>query len=335
MQRAERTRLRKLTTQGPVIDGYCRHEFIAVRSDATVREAIQQLRKHAQVGNVFYLYVNDPEGRLVGTVSMRGLLLADDNATIESFASKRLHRLSLGTPLVDAYRDFSTTKFLSLPVVDSHGQLVSVLHASDLLDREQGNFDELFEQRAQSEVFELLGIQAEDRGAGAAVVASHRFPWLLVNVLSGSLSALLIHVWGGRLDHAVQFLAFVPILLILSESVGMQSASVAIASMHRSRRMKGTLRREAKVAFLVGFATMLLVAGVLWIWKRDTPLSIALGVSILVGTTSVSVVGSLVPRLFHRLKIDPRIAAGPVVLALSDLFTLFLYLAVALAVTSA
>jgi len=274
----------------------------------------------------------DEEERLQGIVSIRNLLGARDDQTISEIYSPSVVSLPENAPLKQAYQLFSKSRFLSLPVVSDDRTVLGVIHAHELVDEFGKPLEELFEERSRGELYELLGVKAEDATKSTLGTAIRRLPWLCLNMLGGSISALCIHSLGGRLDHAVEFLAFVPVLLVLSESIGMQSASMTIAQIHRSTSgsNRSLFLKEFRVALLLGLSCAVLLAGPVFFWKHSSPLGIAMGLTILLGSVGVATLGNAIPRLFHRLRIDPRIAAGPVVLSVADSGVLVLYLLLAL-----
>lgn len=322
---------------GVKIKEFLQKGFICIPLDDTVGEAIQRVRHTAQKGNIFYLYVTDEANRLSGVVSIRNLLLAKDTQKVREVYSPNPVFLQQDLLIEDAYSIFSKSRFLSLPVVDHEGHVKGVLHAHELLEEYGKSTEQLFEERSRGEMYELLGIKAEDTSMSVARTAWGRLPWLFVNVIGGSISAFFIHGLGGRLSRAVEFLAFVPILLIVSESVGMQTASIIMTQLHRvkSKKHKITLHwKELGVALLLGTTLAVLLGSALQFWKNDWQLSLSIAITTALGPLLVAFIGNLVPQIFHRLRFDPRVAAGPVVLAVSDSLTLLFFLLVSLAVTS-
>lgn len=316
------------------VSGFCRDEFLTIPLETTVANAIQAVRQAGSPGRIFYLYVVDTEDRLHGIVSIRNLLLSRDDQRISEICSKGVVFLPDSASIPDAYRLFSQSRFLSLPVLDSERKIRGVIHAHELIGEYQKETHQLFEERTRGELFELLGIKAEDASHGLLHVTMGRLPWLLLNVLGGALSALFIHLLGGRLTNAVAYLMFLPILLIIAESIGMQTASIVITNLHRapSGRSAGTARRELLVALALGAGFGISIGAAVLAWKGTGALALTIGLTILLGSLYVSILGIVLPYLVHRLRGDPRIAAGPVVMALADCGTLLLYLLIALAV---
>lgn len=321
---------------GVKVGDVCTKGGFTISVDLSVGEALAKVRTSGKRGDIFYIYVVDTEQRLKGIVSIRNLLLGQDEDPISAVYSPKVEYLRSADPLEKAYQAFSQARFLSLPVVDGEGRIQGVLHAHELLGENERQIDALFEERTRGELFELLGIKAETLAQGAVPTAMNRLPWLLINIVGGTFSAICIHLLGGKLTHAVAILAFVPILLIVSESIGMQTASLVIANLHRSAgksRHREVLFKEFFVAFILGLCCSILVGGGVALWRQSLDIALPVGLTVLLGAVGVSALGNLIPYLIHRLKIDPRVAAGPVVLAIADSATLLLYLFLAVVLT--
>ena len=316
-----------------LVSEFCRPDFITISLNELVGGAIAKVRRTAQPGNIFYLYVANDRNELCGIVSIRSLLLAQDNQTVCEVYSPKIVTLQENSPVRQAYQVFANSRFLSLPVIDAQSKIIGVVHAHEIAEGFKTTAEEsLFEDRVRSELFGLLGVTAEDATRNPGKIAVHRLPWLIVNITGGTLCAAILSHLGGRLSNAVEFLAFAPVLLVVSESIGMQSASLAIANLHQSSRIKSSqlFLKEWAVAGITGSVCALIMGFALYLWKGSFAFSATVSLTILLGCLMVSFVGNAVPFLFHRWKIDPRIAAGPVVLSIADCATLLLYFLVAI-----
>src|SRR5205823_5319499 len=182
----------------------------------------------------------------------------------------------------------------------------------------------------RDDVFEVLGFHLEQiRGASPWRVFRFRFPWLVVTVSAGTICAILAGIFEATLAHSLVIAFFLTMVLGLNESVSAQSMSVTI-QMLRSAPVTWSwfataLRREFVTAVLIGLACGTIVAGIVLAWRRDVLAAFAIGGSIALSLITASLFGLGVPSLLHRLKLDPKIAAGPITLALADIFALVLY----------
>lgn len=315
----------------PKITDFATEEYVSIPLSANVNEALKILRTEAPKGNVFYVYVVDESSRLQGVLSIRNLIVAEEGAAISELYSPNPVFLRDDTRMEDAYSLFSDSRFLSLPILNEEGKVMGVLNAHELLGEFAKTTDQLFEERSRGELYELLGIKAEDASLNAFATAKLRFPWLLINVVGGLLSAFLIEYFGKHLSFAVQALAFVPVLLILSESVGTQTASVVISQLrHLTKdRKRNVLGRELTIALLLGLFLATPFSLVLYLWKGHLVLTLSIALTIAFAPLWVAFLGYLIPQIFHKLKIDARVAAGPVLLAIADSSVLLIYLLLA------
>lgn len=315
-----------------LVRDFLQTNYVIVSLYSTVADAIRSIRKSAAKDHILYVYVIDREQKLCGVVSIRNLLLAGEEDSVSNIYSPSIVTLSENSTLQDAYTLFSRSRFLSLPVVNEHGKLIGIVPAHELVEQYKKEVKELFEERSRGELFEMLGIQAETGAENTLQTARKRMPWIGINVTGGMLSAVIIEMLSGNLKHSVEYLAFLPILLLVSESVGMQSASIVIANLYRTKgktRISSIVFREASIAFLVSAVCGAAVGAAVFLWKGNSAVALTVGLSLPLGAVLVSCLGTLTPTLFHMMRFDPRVAAGPVVMAISDTAVLTLYLTAA------
>jgi magnesium transporter len=179
-------------------------------------------------------------------------------------------------------------------------------------------------------VFEVLGFHLEQiRGASPWRVFRFRFPWLLVTVAAGTICAILAGAFEATLARSLVVAFFLTMVLGLNESVSAQSMSVTIQALRAVpvtwRWFAAALRKEFLTALLIGLSCGALVGAIVWVWRKDVPGALVIGGSITISLVSACLVGLCVPSLLHRFKLDPKIAAGPVTLALADTFALVIY----------
>jgi magnesium transporter len=183
---------------------------------------------------------------------------------------------------------------------------------------------------SRGDFFEALGFHlAQVRDASPWRVFRYRFPWLLVTVTGGTICALLAGFFEATLARSLVIAFFLIMVLGLNESVSTQSMSVTTQAL-RSVRVswdwfKTAFRREISTALLLGLACGALVGVIVWSWRADVRGAFVIGGSIALSLVSACLIGLGVPSLLHAVKLDPKIAAGPVTLALADIFALAIY----------
>ncbi len=307
-----------------------RKDFAVLPQDLTVREALDAIRRRELGERIVYFYIVDAQDRLVGVVPTRRLLTADLQERISNIMVRHVVTIPHTATVLDACEFFVLHKFLAFPVVDEQQHIMGVVDVSMLTD-------EVFDiaQRQQTdEVFEILGFRVSElRGASPTRVFRYRFPWLLVTISSGILCAFLASAFAATLAQSLVLAFFLTLILGLGDSVGSQSMAVTIQALRAARPTWSwyfrTLRRELGTAFLLGAGAGGLVALITFLWRHEAAPALVIGASIVLSLCSACFIGLSVPTLLHALRLDPKIAAGPVTLALADILTLLFYLTAA------
>ncbi|PYK41873.1 MAG: magnesium transporter MgtE [Verrucomicrobia bacterium] len=319
----------------PVVE-HARKDFPLLEADMTVGDALERIRREGVGERVIYFYAVDEEDRLVGVVPTRRLLTAPLQAPLREIMVRRVVAIPANATILEACEFFVLYKFLAFPVVDEQRHVVGVidanLFAEEMLQAGESESRHVGNRAALvgPEFFEALGFRIEQiRGASPWRSFRFRFPWLLVTVTGGTLSAILAGYFEATLAHSLVITFFLTMVLGLNESVSMQSMSVTI---HALRSVSVTwqwlataFRREVTTAFLLGVACGSVVGAVVWIWRNDLPGAFVIGGSIALSLVTACAFGLGVPSVLHRWKLDPKVAAGPVTLALADFFALVIY----------
>jgi magnesium transporter len=277
-----------------------------------------------------YFYVLDEEERLIGVLPARRLLVSSLDKTVGDMMVRGTISLREETTVLEACEAFAQHRFLALPVVDDAGRITGVvdlgLFTAAALDAAgKAEMDELFE---------TIGFRASQvRDASPWRAFRFRFPWLLTNLTSGVLCALLTSRHALTLEKSIVLAFFLTLVLGLGESVSIQSMSVTVQALRVSRPTWGwffsAALRELAVALLLGAACGGMVGAVVWFWHKAGMAAVSIGGSVLLAVTSACLLGLTIPALLHALKLDWKISAGPVSLALADLATLAIYFGVA------
>ena len=317
----------------PVAD-HARKDFPLLNASMMVGEALERIRREGVGERVIYFYAVDEQRRLVGVVPTRRLLTASLEMPLRQIMVPRVVAIPATATVLDACEFFVLYKFLAFPVVDGQRRVVGVIDASLFAEEILEAGDSEGRQRSAAalspEFFEALGFRLEQiRGASPWRVFRFRFPWLLVTVTGGTLSAILAGYFQATLARSLVLAFFLTMVLGLNESVSAQSMSVTIHALRSVsvtwRWLATAFRREVATAALLGIACGLIVGVIAWIWRNDLRAAFVIGGSIALSLVTSCALGLGVPSLLHRFKLDPKIAAGPVTLALADFVALVIY----------
>ena len=297
---------------------------VALTATQTLAEAHAAIRAAPQAGDSPYFYVLDDDDRLAGVVSARHLLTGALDQRVEQIMNPGVLAIPGWATVLIASEYFVTRKLKAFPVIDDDGTLAGTVNAalfnSQILSVARETYDE---------IFQLLGVHVTSMRTPWTSYRD-RFPWLLSNMAGGLLCAFIAARFEGLLQHVVVLSLFIPVVLTLAESVSMQSATLTLQSLSEEslnpRRILAAVSREARTAILLGLSSAVLVAFVILAWRRDLMGAVVIGGAISASIVMACLFGVLLPTLVRVFKADPRIAAGPLVLACTDLATLMSYL---------
>jgi len=306
-----------------------RFDFCRVTSDQTVGRALEDLRIQQPQGRIIYFYVMDCEDRLQGVVPTRRLLLGQPHEKITDLMVKNVVTIPSTASVKDACELFLAHKFLAFPVV--HNEKMVGLVDVELFAE---GIDDLEQTKQQEDLFQLMGVHlsASQQASPLAGFLS-RFPWLICNIGGGILAALLSSAFEPLLAKVVSLALFVPVVLGLSESVAIQSVTLALLVLHGPTPTVGALRkrlfRELLTGMMLGAACGVIMALVALAWLKMGTVALALLAGIGVGVAGSAVFGLAMPCVLRLLKRDPQVAAGPIALVFADMLALTMYFSVA------
>jgi len=312
---------------------HARKDFPLLEADMTVGNALERIRREGVGERVIYFYAVDEQKRLVGVVPTRRLLTASLETLLSEIMVRRVVAIPAAATVLEACEFFVLYKFLAFPVVDEKRHVVGIIDANLFAEEilEAGESEDRLRPALPvgPDFFEALGFRLEQIGASPWRGFRFRFPWLLVTVTGGTLSAILAQFFEATLARSLVLAFFLTMVLALNESVSMQSMSVTIHALRSISVTSGWLasafRREVVTALLLGVTCGLVVSVIVFMWRDDVAGALVIGGSIAISLVSACALGLGVPSLLHRFKLDVKIAAGPVALALADFVALVIY----------
>src|SRR4030095_3527676 len=289
----------------PVVD-HARKDFPLLRAGMTLGEALERIRREGVGERVIYFYAVDQQERLVGVVPTRRLLTASLETPLGKSMVPRVWAVPATATILEACEFFVLYKFLAFPVVDEQRRVVGIIDANlfteEILEAGESESRAVGSPLAQvsSQFFAALGFHIEQiRGASPWRVFRFRFPWLLVTVTGGTLSALLAHFFEATLARSLVLAFFLTMVLALNESVSMQSMSVTIHALRSvsvtKRWLAVAFRREVGTALLLGLACGTIVSAIVLIWRSDAGGAAVIGGSIALSLVTACALGVGVP----------------------------------------
>ncbi len=302
-------------------------EFVAIHAHQTVHSAMQILRKEApQAETIYYVFVVDEERKLVGVISLRDLIVADEDTMIHEIMSERVVSVSVAEDQEEVARTMRDYNFLALPVVDFQHHLLGIITVDDVLD--------VIDEEASDDYSKLAGISDVDNvDKNPLSAAKKRLPWLVILLFLGMMTASLIGQFEDTLNQVAILAVFIPLIAGMAGNTGTQALAVAVRGLATGEVAEESkwklIVREAGTGFITGGSCGVLVTLVVYVWQGDFFLGLLVGISIFITLIVATLAGSLVPLLMDRLNIDPAVASGPFITTINDLISILIYFGLA------
>ncbi len=312
-------------------------DYVSLRSDMTVGEALAYIRQNAPDSDTINMvYLIDEHRHLVDDLRIRKLLLSHPDRPLIELANPNFVSLYAGDPEEKAVEAFRGTDYHALPVVSSTGKMVGIVTVDDILD--------LAEERATREMQKVGGsAELDDAYIDTPVwkMLLKRGPWLVVLFLGGTLTASAMSFFEGEIEKAVVLTLFLPLIIASGGNSGSQAATLIIRAMAtddlRLTDWFRVMRRELLTGLLLG-----LILGIIgWFrvaiegaitggFSSHWPLvGLAIGLSLVGVVLWGSLVGAMLPFLLRRLGFDPATSSAPFVSTFVDVTGIVIYFSVA------
>lgn len=308
-------------------------EFVDLKRDMTVEDALKRIRRTGvDKETINICYVTDPSRHLLGLVSIRTLLLADEDDVIEEIMETNYISASTMDDREDVAQGLKKYDFLALPVVDKESRLVGIVTIDDAID--------VMEEEA-TEDFELMaGMSPSDKPylrTGVVETVKSRIPWLLLLMLSATFTGIVIASFEDKLAVCSVLIGFIPMLMGTGGNCGNQSSVAVIRGLSLDEIDFDDIFRvawkEARVAVVCGgllsganFVKLILVDR--WLMgNSEVTVMVALAICLTLVCTvfCAKVVGAMLPLLAERVGLDPAVLAAPFISTIVDVLSLLIY----------
>ena len=308
-------------------------DFLSLDENLTAGQALEQIRSFSDDKKISYYYTVDKHQRLRGVIPVRRFLHSPSERKLADMAIGNLVAVPLGATMEQAARSFANHKYLALPAIRPDGTIAGVLDFRSVTGEELDHGD----KASVAEMFQTIGVRLESLRTGSTLaVFRARFPWLLPTVASGFVCAWISSNFAGTLEANIILSFFIALVLALGESITIQSMTFSFQELHkpeRERRRYALLfGREVLMALMLGLPIGLAVGALSYLLEPRLAVSLVVSVSIALSITSACLIGLMLPWVLKALNVEPKIAGGPLVLALTDLSTILIYLGLATAV---
>ncbi len=312
-------------------------EFIDLKKYMSVKESLARIRRIGEDKETIYVcFVISASRQLEGIVTVKDLLLADDDTVIEDLMDRNVVFASTTEDQESVSEKFSDYDLMALPVVDKEGRLVGIVTVDDIID--------VMEQEATEDFEIMAGMTPSDKPysrTGIFEMWKNRIPWLMFLMLSATFTSMILTGFEDTLSVQAGLVAFIPMLMGTGGNSGAQASTAVIRSLSlgdtEPRDALFVIWKELRVSLICGltlaavnFVKMLLVDGML-LNNDSVTVAVAatVSLSVLFIVMFAKVVGSMLPILAEKLGVDPAVMANPLISTVTDAVSLLIYIFVA------
>ena len=314
-------------------------EYISIKKHLTIKEALKRIKSVAEEKETIYtIYVTNDSRVLEGVTSLRDIIIADDDATIESIMSKNVVSVSTDSNQEEVARKLYDLGLLAMPVVDKENRLVGIITVDDAMD--------IIEEETTEDIFQKVGLTSlgsiENDKSEVLINGSIfniwkvRLPVLLITMIGGFLAGGVIHGFEETLSHIAAVAIFLPVIMDMGGNAGTQSSTIftrAFVLGHiKPKKFFKNLRKELFVGFSMGLFVGLLAGVISYFWNSLSggadyalSLSLAVGFSLIITMTMATGLGFFVPFVLYKMGMDQAAGADPIITTIKDISGLFIY----------
>ena len=301
--------------------------FSITQSVGDILEKLQSLGSRSQIE---YFYIIDEEERLVGIVTARDVLYNRPEIQLMDIVDHEILKIHDQEPVEKALKILTHHQLLALPVVDNDNKYQGIIQVLPPDEEAFYKSKRLHAKTMKEDIFQFIGFSIEQRKMASTLSEfRYRMPWLLCNLMGGLICALIGEFYEKTLQLFVILALFIPLVLSLAESIAVQSMTISLRFLHFKKiYWAQVLRRcnvEWKTSLLLGIGSSLLIAAFYFIWSTEIMPIVGISISVTVSMIGAALFGALFPIILHLLKLDPKVAAGPVVLTMADIITVAIY----------
>jgi len=309
-------------------------EFVRLPADITVEEALIQVKStnpEVDIPSVLFVTeqgkeVNTQAFRLLGVVSIRDLIMSDPKQRVAGIMATDVISIPAIAQEEDAAALLSKYKFMALPVTDTHGYLVGIIPADDLMKVVVSRLHHLYMQSVGTDAKTMESLSPFQ-------AAKLRVPWLLGTMVIELLAGMVISHYDVILTKVILLASFMPVISAISGNVGLQSAAITVRALDtkdtRKKNMWTSLVKEGSTSLIMAVMCGLVLGTVGAVWSKHIPFGIVICGALICSTITAGLMGTIIPIFSKRLGFDPATTAGPFETAFQDVvgFAVFLGLA--------
>tara|TARA_B100001287_G_scaffold13939_1_gene10481 strand:- start:3082 stop:4437 length:1356 start_codon:yes stop_codon:yes gene_type:complete len=309
--------------------GLMAKELIKVNENWSILQCLKEMRKQAEsVKNVYTIYVVNDDNILLGSMSLRKLLITKKNTSIKDIINKNIISVKPSDTNESVANLMQKYNLVAIPVVDRKLRLIGRITVDDVMD--------IVKEEAEKD-YQMASGLIEDIELNDSILENTRarIPWLIIGVFGGLFGAKLIDLFDLSSSN-IELAFFIPLIAAMGGNVGVQSAAIVVQGLAnetlKTKSITSKLLKEIKVSLINGIICSMIILCSTLLIGYSSQLSITVSISLLAVIIFAAFFGTFVPLVLNKYRIDPALATGPFITTINDIFGLLIYFFIGLAI---
>ena len=305
-------------------------EYVSLKKEMTVEESFRKIKREGiDKETIYTLYVTDNYRRLIGILSLRALIVAPAETRINDLMRSEVVYVHTHDDQEDVANLFRKYGFEAIPVVDNEKRIVGIITYDDIIDIIEEETNEDFQIMAA-----ITPSEDEYLESGVFNLAKHRIMWLMVLMISSTITQRIIAGYESYLYSVVGLSTFIPMLMDTGGNSGSQSSTLVIRGLAtgdvKPKDWYKVMWKEFRIAVVVGIVLSIIsYFKIIYFDKMPNNIALTVSLTLIFAVMTAKVVGGILPIAAHKLKLDPAIMASPLITTIADATSLIVYFVLA------
>jgi magnesium transporter len=306
--------------------GLMAKEMIVANLNWTIVQTIEEIRRQREnVERIYSVYVVDDKHKLLGKVSVKDILLANDTTQVKDIFDEDIIAVETYLDEEEVANIMQKYDLDVLPVVNLQGRLVGRITIDDIVDV----ITEQAEEDMQLMSGIISGVEEDDT---IWAISKARLPWLIIGLFGGILGAFVIRNFEEQIQTVTGLALFIPLVMATGGNVGIQSSTLVIQSLANKSAFSDTLLKRLGKMFLVAMLSGVVLGGLSFLFVHlygETHLGLVVAVALQAVILLASFTGTVTPLVLDKMGINPALASGPFITTTNDILGIAVYLMIA------
>jgi magnesium transporter len=299
-------------------------DFVALRQDVKVRDAIQIIRSLVRKRNpASYAYVVDDNNHLVGVINMRQLIVESQDEQLSAFMIRDVFAVNAFMDIEDVASEVSHRKFFAVPVLDHEKKLLGLIKADQLIGQVQ--------QEATEDLLRMFGAGGTERTFSPITFSLRkRLPWLHVNLATAFLAAAVVAIFESTIAQITALAVFLPVVAGQGGNAGAQSLAIVMRGLVMreipAEKFWPLVSKEAFIGLVNGILIGIVTAVIAYFWYGKIMLGVVIALAMVVNLFAAGLSGAAIPLIMKSLGLDPAQSSSIVLTTVTDVVGFFSFL---------